>query len=235
MANRQAIADYKEPLKPLTKRLLLASVIFFHVGGGYALTLIEPAPLVIGDTAPMEVSFLNATPQTEPSPPQAEPPPPEPPPPELESMIEPPLPDLPPPVFPVVAPPPKPQPPKPPPPTPPKPRVTTAPPSDAPPTQPSAAPPATQAGPKTVDAAQVGWLVRPNPIYPMRARRAGSQGTALVKAWVDTTGRPSQVELQKSSGFPELDEQALSAVRASQLRHIPEPMWVIAPIAFNLQ
>ena len=226
MANQNAIDSYKEPLRPLTKRVLLASVIFFHVGGGYALTLIEPAQLVIGETAPMEVSFIDAPP----SPPQAEPPPPEPPP-ELESMIEPPLPDLPPPEFPVIAPPPKPQPPKPPPP---KPRVTTAPPTDTPP-QPSAAPPAPQAGPKTVDVAQVGWLVRPNPIYPLRARRAGNQGTALVKAYVDTTGRPSQVSLQASSGYPELDESALSAVRASQLRHIPEPMWVIAPIGFNLQ
>ncbi len=229
MVNRAAIDSYREPLKPLTKRVLLASVIFFHVGGGYALTLIEPAPLVIGDTAPMEVSFLNAPPQTEPPPPEATP---EPPPPELESMIEPPLPDLPPPTFPVVAPPPKPQPPKPPPPQ--RPRVTTVPPTDTPP-QASAAPPAAQAGPRTVNAAQVGWLVRPNPIYPLRARRAGNQGTALVKAWVDTTGRPSQVSLQKSSGFPELDEQALSAVRASQLDRLPEPMWVIAPIAFNLQ
>ena len=223
MDNEEAIHTYKEPLRPLAKRVLLASVIFFHVGGGYALTLIEPAPLVIGDTAPMEVSFINSPP----SPPQPEPPPE--PPPELESMIEPPLPDLPPPVFPVVAPPPKPQPPKPPPP---KPRVTTAPPTD---TQPSSAPPAPQAGPRTVDVAQVGWLVRPNPIYPLRARRAGNQGTAMVKAYVDTAGRPSQVSLQASSGYPELDEQALSAVRASQLRHIPEPMWVIAPIGFNLQ
>jgi periplasmic protein TonB len=222
MDNQEEVHTYNEPLRPWTKRALLASVIFFHVGGGYALTLIQPTPLVIGDTAPMEVSFINSPPSS---------PEPEPPPPELESMIEPPLPDLPPPVFPVVAPPPKPQPPKPPPP---KPQVTTAPPTDAPP-QPSAAPPAPQAGPKTVDAAQVGWLVRPNPVYPLRARRAGNQGTAMVKAYVDTTGRPSQVTLQTSSGFPELDEQALSSVRASQLRHIPEPMWVIAPIGFNLQ
>ena len=170
----------------------------------------------------MEVSFINSPP----SPPVAEQPPPE-----LESMIEPPLPDLPPPVFPIDVPPPKPQPPKPPPP---KPRVTTVPPTDAPP-QPAAAPPAPQAGSRTMDAAQVGWLVRPNPVYPLRARRAGNQGTAMVKAYVDTTGRPSQVSLQASSGFPELDESALSAVRASQLRHIPEPMWVIAPIGFNLQ
>ena len=226
MDNQEEVHTYKEPLRPWTKCALLAAVIFFHVGGGYALTLIEPAPLVIGDTAPMEVSFINAPP----SPPEPEPPPPELP--QLESMIEPPLPDLPPPVFPVVAPPPKPQPPKPPPP---KPRVTSAaPPTDTPP-QPSAAPPAPQAGPRTVDVAQVGWLVRPNPVYPLRARRAGNQGTAMVKAYVDTTGRPSQVTLQKSSGFPELDESALSSVRASQLRQIPEPMWVIAPIGFNLQ
>ena len=42
---------YKEPLTPTVKRALLALVIFFHVGGGWALTQVEPAKLVVGDIA----------------------------------------------------------------------------------------------------------------------------------------------------------------------------------------
>ena len=37
---------YKEPLSPMAKRCLLAVVIFFHVGGGWALTQFEPAKLI---------------------------------------------------------------------------------------------------------------------------------------------------------------------------------------------
>lgn len=234
---------YKEPLSPVLRRVLLASVIFFHVGAGYALTQIEPTRLIVGDVAPMEVSFVSAPspPQPELAPPEPEPPPPEPPP-ELESMIQPQPPDLPPPVFPVEAPkppPPKPQPPKP---QPPKPRqaTPTAPPSDAPPQQAAAAPAAQQAGPKVVTDAQVGYLTRPSPIYPMRSKRAGEQGTVMVRVLVDASGRPSQVVLQKSSGHAELDESALSALRAARFRPFIDAgtasaVWVICPIGFALQ
>ena len=51
---------YKEPLTPTVKRALLALVIFFHVGGGWALTQVEPVKLVVGDIAPMEVRMVPA-------------------------------------------------------------------------------------------------------------------------------------------------------------------------------
>ena len=57
----------------------------------------------------------------------------------------------------------------------------------------------------TVTASQLGYLVPPNPIYPARARRAGEQGNAVRRVLVDVTGRPAQVLLQTSSGYPELD------------------------------
>jgi protein TonB len=242
---------YKEPLSPALRRVLLAGVIFFHVGAGYALTQVEPPRLVVGDVSPMEVSFVDA-PAAQPPAPQdpdiplpEDTPPPEREPPKLESMIQPQPPDLPPPVFPVEAPPPppKPQPPKPQPPPPhPRPRQATpaAPPSDAPPQQAAAAPAAQQAGPKVVNDAQVGYLTRPAPIYPMRSKRAGDQGTVMVRVLVDATGRPSQVVLQKSSGHPELDESALSALRAARFRPfmdagVAAAVWVICPIGFALQ
>ena len=236
---------YKEPLTPTVKRALLALVIFFHVGGGWALTQVEPAKLVVGDIAPMEVRMVPAEQAAQPDPPLDEPPPlPDikPPPPELATMIEPPPPDLPPPVFPVEAPPPPPPPtpekPKPPPPKPvqKRPPVPQAP-VEAPPQQ---AAPAAPAAPKTVSASQLGYLVPPNPIYPARSRKAGEQGNVMIRVLVDVTGRPAQVSLQTSSGHPELDQSALSAVRAAQFRPYAEggmaqAVWVLVPINFVLR
>jgi protein TonB len=237
--------SYKEPLTPTVKRALLALVIFFHVGGGWALTQVEPVKLVVGDIAPMEVRMVSAEQPAQPDLPLDEPPPlPEvkPPPPELATMIEPPPPDLPPPVFPVEAPPPKPPPqpekPKPPPPKPvQKQPATPQAPVEA---QPQQAAPAAPAAPKTVSASQLGYLVPPNPIYPARARKAGEQGSAVVRVLVDVTGRPAQVSLQTSSGHPELDQSALSAVRAAQFRPYAEgglaqAVWVLVPINFVLR
>jgi protein TonB len=236
---------YKEPLTPTVKRALLALVIFFHVGGGWALTQVEPVKLVVGDIAPMEVRMVSAEQPAQPDLPLDEPPPlPEvkPPPPELATAVEPPPPDLPPPVFPVEAPPPPPPPqpekPKPPPPKPVQKRpVTPQAPVDA---QPQQAAPAAPAAPKTVSASQLGYLVPPNPIYPARARKAGEQGSAVVRVLVDVTGRPAQVSLQTSSGHPELDQSAISAVRAAQFRPYAEggraqAVWVLVPINFVLR
>jgi protein TonB len=238
-------ATYKEPLTPTVKRALLALVIFFHVGGGWALTQVEPVKLVVGDIAPMEVRMVPAEQAAQPDPPLDEPPPlPEvpPPPPELATMVEPPPPDLPPPVFPVEAPPPPPPPqpekPKPPPPRP----VQKRPPVPQAPVeaQPQQAAPAAPAAPRTVSASQLGYIVPPNPIYPARSRKAGEQGNVMVRVLVDVTGRPAQVSLQTSSGHPELDQSALSAVRAAQFRPYAEggltqAVWVLVPINFVLR
>ena len=236
---------YKEPLTPTVKRALLALVIFFHVGGGWALTQVEPVKLIVGDIAPMEVRMVPAEQAAQPDPPLDEPPPlPEvpPPPPELATMIDPPPPDLPPPVFPVEAPPPPPPPqpekPKPPPPKP----VQKRPPTPQAPVeaQPQQAAPAAPAAPKTVSASQLGYVVPPNPIYPARSRKAGEQGNVMIRVLIDVTGRPAQVSLQTSSGHPELDQSALSAVRAAQFRPYAEggltqAVWVLVPINFVLR
>jgi protein TonB len=106
--------------------------------------------------------------------------------------------------------------------------------------QAAAAAPAAPAAPKTVAASQLGYLVPPNPIYPARARKAGEQGNAVVRVLADVTGRPAQVSLQTSSGHPELDQSALSAVRAAQFRPYTEgglaqAVWVLVPINFVLR
>ena len=241
-------AAYEEPLTPTVKRALLALVILFHVGGGWALTQVEPVKLVVGEIAPMEVRMVPAEQLAQPDPPLDEPPPlPElkPPPPDLATVVEPPPPDLPPPVFPVEAPPPPPPPqpekPKPPPPKPVQKRpATPQAPVEAQPQQATPAAPAAPAAPRTVAASQLGYLVPPNPIYPARSRKAGEQGNAVVRVLVDVTGRPAQVSLQTSSGHPELDQSALSAVRAAQFRPyaeggVAQAVWVLVPINFVLR
>ena len=221
-------ATYKEPLTPTAKRALLALVIFFHVGGGWALTQVEPVKIVVGDIAPMEVRMVAAEQSAaQPDLPYEEPPPPpdlKPPPPELATVVEPPPPDLPPPVFPVEAPPPpkppEPTKPKPPPPKPvQKPPAAPHPPADAQPqTQQAAAAAGPPAAPKTVSAAQLGYLVPPNPLYPARSRKAGEEGKVVIRVLVDVAGRPAQVALQASSGHSALDESAMSEVRAAPFR-----------------
>src|SRR5476651_2626187 len=162
-------APYREPLSPWMRRGLLAAVIFFHVGAGWALTQIQPTRIVVGDAPAMEVRMVSEEqPQAAARPPEEPPPPP----PELESMIQPPLPDLPPPVFPVEALPPLPPPkPKPPPPRPQVPQTATPAPATPQPAAPTAS-----AAPKTVSASQVSFLIKPNPVYPARSRRANEQG-----------------------------------------------------------
>ncbi len=249
-----------DPLRPIARAGVLAFVIFFHVGGGWALSQVEPVKLIVGDISPMEVRMVSDAPATPDAPEQptpeppnleaaVEPPPPEPPPPdiptpELTTELQPPPPDLPPPEFPVAAKPPDPPPPPPEKPKPkpqPRPVQRPAPPAAAPPAPAQAAvPQGPPPGPRTVDASQLGYLVAPRPVYPAASRRAGEQGTAVVRVLVDVAGRPAQVSLQTSSGHRPLDEAALSAARAAQFRPyvergLAQAVWVLVPIRFVLQ
>src|SRR6185369_5729090 len=156
---------YREPLSARMKFVVLAAVVFFHVGGAWALMEIRPSKLEVGEMSTLEVRMvapeqpptqLDTPPPEDTPPPDPEPvtldtpPPIDTPPPEvplLEAMVAPPTPDLPPPEFPLAAKPPPP-PPKPKP-TPPKPRPQPA------EVAPQTAPPAAPAAPKTVSMSQV--------------------------------------------------------------------------------
>lgn len=54
---------------------------------------------------------------------------------------------------------------------------------------------------------------RVDPTYPPASRRLNEEGTVLVKVFVSEQGRPTSVELVRSSGFERLDAAALAAVR----------------------
>lgn len=56
-------------------------------------------------------------------------------------------------------------------------------------------------------------LQKVDPVYPESARKEGVTGSVGVRIEVLESGRPGQVELQRSSGRASLDQAALDAVR----------------------
>jgi protein TonB len=84
------------------------------------------------------------------------------------------------------------------------------------------------------------YLRNPAPIYPMAARRAGEQGTVMLRVLVTTEGLPARVDLQKSSGSTHLDRAAIETVkgwRFKPARRGNEAVegWVDVPVVFNLK
>jgi protein TonB len=56
-------------------------------------------------------------------------------------------------------------------------------------------------------------LTRVEPDYPVQAYRAREEGTVLVGASIDASGRPVDVQVVRRSGSRDLDQAALEAVR----------------------
>jgi periplasmic protein TonB len=161
-------------------------------------------PLAISnDTAPVDVNLVAAAPE----PPVVAPPPP--------------------PLEPAPPPPPEPTPPPPPPepapmreeskePPPPElAREKPKPPANTQ-SQKKIAPTATATGAITsgpMVSAHPRYRSNPKPEYPPEARRLRQQGLVLLSVQVGADGRPSDVSLKRSSGFPALDQAANQAVR----------------------
>jgi protein TonB len=170
--------------------------------------------------------------------PQAPKPPP-PPPPKV-------TPRTPPPPAPLIAaaPPPLPQPTPvftaPPPPvvaaTPAAPAVAPTPPSPPAPAVPPAPAPA---APRQVVLTDTDWIRVPQLDYPLGSKRAREQGVVYVRALIDTRGVPRQVQLQKSSGFARLDQEALGKAVTARVKPrtengVPFEFWIVMPLEFQL-
>ena len=72
-------------------------------------------------------------------------------------------------------------------------------------TQPESAPPARPAAPRLVDAYRIDT--------PVRYRRTAEQGRVTLKVLVTREGRIGNVTIEKSSGHPNLDQNALQEAR----------------------
>ncbi|MGZ2745495.1 energy transducer TonB [Burkholderia stagnalis] len=98
-------------------------------------------------------------------------------------------------------------------------------PTPSPAAAPAAAAPSAAAGParetmevsapKNVPTLQCAFV---KPDYPSMSRRRGESGTAYVHFVVGVTGKIESIDLQKSSGYPRLDDAALAAMRATTCR-----------------
>jgi protein TonB len=96
------------------------------------------------------------------------------------------------------------------------------------------------AGPEVPPSFRAGYLRNPEPPYPPVSRRLGEQGTVQLRVQVSPEGRAARVEVQRSSGFPRLDEAAAAAVREwrfvpARRGDAPIEAAVIVPIVFRLE
>lgn len=72
---------------------------------------------------------------------------------------------------------------------------------------------ATTAEGKPTAKAAPDYLKNPETVYPLAARRRHQEGLVLLSVRVNTSGRARSVSLKQSSGFPLLDDAALTQVR----------------------
>lgn len=197
-------------LAPAERRWLVAGVAGVHLLALWGLMQVESVRQTVREMAPLMVDFIS----TEPPPPKPAPPPP-PTPPQAKRLPTPvpaPLPVIVAEATPTPAPPsfvvPTPVPA-------PAPVVVQAPPAPPAPPAPVVAPP--PPAPKQIAASTLSWMVRPPVELPLASRRLGESGSVVLRVVFDTSGRVKSASVQRSSGFPRLDAQALSAIQRSRI------------------
>ncbi len=75
----------------------------------------------------------------------------------------------------------------------------------------------------------------PPPQYPSMALRNHYEGTAVIEIMVDPAGTITSAKVQKSSGFPLLDEAALEAVKRRWRFPPGQQRWLQWPCTFKLE
>jgi protein TonB len=188
-------------------------------------------PVVPPQIPPMTIEFSQPAPPVVEPPPPPPPPPPvvEPPPPIVDELAAKPAPKPIPKPKPVVKPAPK-----------PVPKAVEQPPAPPQPPAPVAAPPAPAApAPVTPASANAAYLKNPAPEYPSLAQRRGWEGTVLLRVQVLPSGKPGEIQIQKSSGRQQLDDAALNAVKRwsfvpAKQGDVAQVGWVSVPIDFKI-
>ncbi|MBS0445877.1 MAG: energy transducer TonB [Proteobacteria bacterium] len=92
----------------------------------------------------------------------------------------------------------------------------------------------------TPPSSEADYLSNPAPSYPRASRELREQGLVAVRVHVTAGGVPDEVRLQRSSGFPRLDQAAVDVVW--RWRFVPAHQgdddvagWVVVPIRFTLK
>ena len=200
----------------LTRRtLVFLAIVALHVGMVWALNSGLSQRVVQVVLGPIETRMIDEAPKVEepppPPPPKIETPPPFVPPPEIAI-------DIPMDVAPATA----------------ITQTTTTKPVQQPPIQQKA--PAVPGTPPKVDPKRPPT----KPEYPASSRRAGEAGTVVLDLYILPNGRVGDAKVQKSSGFPRLDEAAVKEAKRSW-RFTPGTengqavaMWHSTKVTFNL-
>jgi protein TonB len=222
------------------RRAMVGVVLAAHLVLGWGLLQIREVRETVAEAAPLVVSWI--APVTPPPPAVIEPPPPprsqpvvkrqRPPEPKVVSAAPHPAP------APFVAPAPLPEPPAPVPVAPPAPAVAAAPAAApiAPPPAPVAPPPA----PKVIPASAVQYLEPIALEYPRLSKRNGETGRVLIRVYIDEAGLAKNLQVNRSSGHPRLDEAALAAIQKARFKPYTEngqPVagWAVIPLEFELE
>ncbi len=98
----------------------------------------------------------------------------------------------------------------------------------------------TSPSPPVAETANMQVNRRVDPVYPASSRRAGEQGTGMFRVLVDQNGRPQDVQVMKSTGFPRLDQAAIEAIRKWAFSPAMQngqavQSWTRVQVAFQLQ
>lgn len=83
------------------------------------------------------------------------------------------------------------------------------------------------------------YLKNPAPVYPRLARENGWEGLVMLHVFVQSDGRPEQVNIEMSSGRKILDDAAVKAVKkwrfkAAGIGNVSFATWVRIPVRFAL-
>jgi len=86
----------------------------------------------------------------------------------------------------------------------------------------------------------LGYGTKTQVKYPRDALARREQGTVILRVLVGSDGLPQQVDIEKSSGSPRLDNAARDAVRHWTFRPgtrngVAQSAWARVPVAFDLQ
>lgn len=71
----------------------------------------------------------------------------------------------------------------------------------------------TSPAPATPPSADLAVTRSTQPAYPPASRRMGEEGVVALAVLVDERGRPVEVRVEQSSGFPRLDQAAVEGLR----------------------